>query len=275
MFPTENLERNAMPEWLIRDEKYIPDSDKDTFINKSILAMLNIISKIRSQNVYKREKFKVNVYFKVVFVLMLVILLSLSRSFTFVIIINIYLLLILSMMQAKEIVIILRLSAIMAGFTFIILLPSAFWGSGYSIVMITSKVFATITAVNILSHSTRWSSITSALKRFFVPDIFILVLDITIKYIDMLAEFSLNMLYALKLRSVGRNKRKYTSLSGIAGTLFIKSKEMSEDMYSAMECRGFTGEYLIYKRFKFSFADFVFILINMCILFIFVYLGRV
>ena len=263
-----------MPEWLIRDEKYTPDSDKDTFINKSILAMLNIISKIRSQSVYKRERFKVNVYFKVVFVLMLVILLSLSRSFTFVIIINIYLLLILSMMQAKEIIIILRLSSIMALFTFIILLPSAFWGSGYSIVMITTKVFATITAVNILSHSTRWSSITSALKRFLVPDIFILVLDITIKYIDMLAEFSLNMLYALKLRSVGRNKRKYTSLSGIAGTLFIKSKEMSEDMYSAMECRGFTGEYLIYKRFKFTFADLLFSLINIGILFIFVYLGR-
>jgi len=140
--------------------------------------------------------------------------------------------------------------------------------------MITSKVLATITAVNILSHATRWSYITSALKRFFVPDIFILVLDITIKYIVMLGEFTLNMMYALKLRSVGKNKNKYTSLSGIAGSLFIKSKEMAEDMYAAMECRGFTGEYQVYNNFKFTLADFAYVMFNAGIIFTFVYFGR-
>ena len=79
----------------------------------------------------------------------------------------------------------------MAVFTFIILFPAVFWGNSYSSIMITSKVFATVTAVNMLSHSTRWNSITGALKRFFVPDIFILVLDITIKYIVMLGNFHL------------------------------------------------------------------------------------
>ena len=82
------------------------------------------------------------------------------------------------------------------------------------------------------------------------------------------------MLYSLKLRSVGRNKSKYTSLSGIAGTMFIKSKEMAEDMYAAMECRGFTGEYRIYNKFKFTFSDFIYIIINAAIIFTFVYLER-
>ena len=159
----------------------------------------------------------------------------------------------------------------MAAFTFIILLPAAFWGNSQSGIMITSKVFATVTAVNMLSHSTRWDSITSSLKRFFVPDIFILVLDITIKYIIMLGDFTLNMLYSLKMRSVGRNRNKYTALSGIAGTMFIKSKEMAEDMYVAMECRGFTGEYHINNKFKFTFADYIYIIINAGIIFAFVY----
>jgi cobalt/nickel transport system permease protein len=162
----------------------------------------------------------------------------------------------------------------MAVFTFVILLPAAFWGNSYSSVMITSKVFTTVMAVNILSHSTRWNSITNALKRFFVPDIFIFVLDITIKYILMLGDFSLNMLYSIKLRSVGRNENKYASLSGVAGTMFIKSKEMAEDMYAAMECRGFTGEYIINSKLKFTFADYLYIIINIGIIFIFVYLGR-
>ena len=101
----------------------------------------------------------------------------------------------------------------MAVFTLVILLPAALWGNYYSIVMITPKVFATVMAVNMLSRSAPWRSITGALKVFFIPDIFIFVLDITIKYIVLLGEFALNMLYSVKLRSVGRNKGKYTSIS--------------------------------------------------------------
>jgi cobalt/nickel transport system permease protein len=144
-----------------------------------------------------------------------------------------------------------------------------------SMVMITPKIFAAVIAINMLSYSTQWNSITGALKTFFIPDIFILVLDITIKYIILLGEFSLNMLYSLKLRSVGKNKSRYTSLSGIAGTMFIKSKEMAEDMYAAMECRGFTGEYHINKIISFTFADFIYIIINALIIYTFFYLGKV
>ncbi len=264
----------AMPEWLSQDENYTPQSDKDTFINKGILSLLSVLSRIKTQDSAKMGKYQVNATLKVAFTFVLVVLLSISRSLTFIVIINVYLLGTLSTMEAKDIVKILRVSFVMALFTFVVLLPAAFWGNSYSSVMITSKVLATITAVNILSHATRWSYITSALKRFFVPDIFILVLDITIKYIVMLGEFTLNMMYALKLRSVGKNKNKYTSLSGIAGSLFIKSKEMAEDMYAAMECRGFTGEYQVYNNFKFTLADFAYVMFNAGIIFTFVYFGR-
>ncbi len=264
-----------MPEWLIKDENYTPETDKDTFINRSILSILGILSKMKTQSEYKEDKYRLSTVLKVAFTLMLVILVSISRNYTFIITIIIYLLSVLSLMDAVRIIRVLRISLVMAVFTFIILLPTVFWGNNYSIIMITSKVFATVTAVNILSNSTRWSLVTSALKRFFIPGIFILVLDITIKYIVMLGDFSLGMLYALKLRSVGRNKSKYASLSGIAGTMFIKSKEMAEDMYQAMECRGFTGEYRIYDKIKLGIADVLYIVFNVGILAVFLYLERV
>ena len=263
-----------MPEWLSKSENYIPQSDKDTFVNKSILSLLGIISRIKAQDVTNNGKYKVNVNLNVVFTFVLIVLLSISRSFIFVIIIDVYLLLILSTRQAENIIKILKVSLGMAFFTFIVMLPAVFWGSGFSCIMITSKTFATITAVSMLSDSTRWGSITSALKRFFVPDIFTLVLDITIKYIVMLGEFSLNMLYALKLRSVGKNKSKYASLSGVVGTMFIKSKEMAEDMYNAMECRGFTGEYHVYSKSKFTILDYSYIIMNAGLIFIFWYFER-
>lgn len=261
-----------MPEWLLKEENYTPKADKDTFINKSILSLLSILSRIRSQSSYSTDKFYVNPAFKIAFTLMLVTLITITRNFTFIVVIDVYLLVILSVMEAEDIVKIFKLSLIMATFTFIIILPAALWGDSSSGILLTFKVFTTLTAVNILSHSTRWNSLTSALKRFFVPDIFIFVLDITIKYIVMLGDIMLNMLYSLKLRSVGKNKGKYTSLSGIAGTMFIKSKEMAEDMYSAMECRGFNGEYHTSKKFKFTFADGIYIIINLGIILTFVYL---
>lgn len=269
----QDLTGAYMPEWLTVKNEYTPQSDKDTFINKSILSLLRLISRIRSESEYKKETLKVSAVLKVALTFILILFLSLSSSLTFIVIVNVYLLLILSMMRGEDILKILRASFVIAVFTFVILLPATFWGNYYSIIMITPKVFATVTAVNIVSHSTKWNNITNALKVFFIPDLFILVLDITIKYILLLGEFSLNMLYALKLRSVGKNRSKYTALSGIAGIMFIKSKEMSEDMYSAMECRGFTGEYKINKKSKITFYDIIYIAMNAMIAFLFFYLN--
>lgn len=263
-----------MPAWLLKSENYVPQTDKDTFVNKSILSLLKILSRIKTQDSATIAKYQINVTLKVVFAFVLLILLSITRSFIFVIIINVYLLLIISFMEVDNVVKILKVSLGMALFTFLVMLPAVLWGNSFSCIMITSKAFATITAVGILSHSTKWEMITSSLRKFYVPDIFILVLDITIKYIVMLGDFSLNMLYSLKLRSVGKNRSKYTSLSGIAGTMFIKSKEMAEEMYYAMECRGFTGEYHIYGKSKLMFADFFYIIINIGIILIFVYFWK-
>lgn len=92
-----------MPEWLLKDENYIPQSDKDTFINKSILSLLSIISRIRAQSGYRTDRFHVSAVLEVAFTIFLIALLSVSRSLTFVIIVNVYLLLVLGMMRADEI----------------------------------------------------------------------------------------------------------------------------------------------------------------------------
>jgi len=268
-----NVERKIMPAWLLQDENYLAQSDKDTFIDKSILSLLSVLAKIRLQDGHKPRQFYGHPALKIAVTLLLITLLSLSKSFAFVIITNVCLLAVLSLLEAEAIIRILKLSLAATVFTFIILIPALLLGNYYTIIMLSSKVLATVMAVNILSHSTKWNDLTSALKTFYVPDIFILVLDITIKYIVLLGEFSLNMLYALKLRSVGRNKSKYHSISGIAGTMFIKSKEMAEEMYAAMECRGFTGEYKVHRKFKFTVADVLLLMITLGFVYIFVYLG--
>jgi cobalt/nickel transport system permease protein len=263
-----------MPEWLLKEENYTPPADRDFFINRSILSLLKVLSRIKAQGARTEGRYSVQAVFKVFFTFLLIVLLSLSRSLAFLAVAITYLLFVLSFLPAKEILKVLKICLLATAFSFIILLPAAFWGNYYSMIMIPVKVWATIMAVNLLSCSTRWDYITGALKRFHVPDLFIFVLDITIKYILLLGEFSVEMLYALKLRSVGQNKSKQTALSGIAGTMFLKSHEMAEDLHAAMECRGFTGEYHVSRAFRFRPADLLYILTNLGILFVYFYLSR-
>ena len=264
-----------MPEWMLKNEIYSPEADKNGFIEKSILSLLGILSRIKGQETPKNPAYKINANLKVVFTFLLVLLLSLSSSLSFVAVVNVYILVVLSLLKAETIIKVFKISMIMAFFTFIMLLPAIIMGSGNNSTMLTGKIFATVAAVNILTRTTRWNDITGALRFFHIPDLIILVLDIAIKYILMLGEYALNMLYSLKMRSVGKNRRKYTSLSGIVGTMFIKSREMAEDMYSAMACRGFTGEYKSHRSLRFGLADFGFILVNLGIAFAYIYLERI
>lgn len=84
----------------------------------------------------------------------------------------------------------------------------------------------------------------------------------------------MEMLYALKLKSIGKNDKKYLSLSGVMGNLFLKSKDMSEEMYSAMECRGFTGEYSSKIKFQFKFRDICYLVYNIILVMVY-FIGRI
>ena len=190
-----------MPEWLLKKDDYVPTTEKNTFIDKSILSILKMLTKFKYNAKHKSNRFGINTITKFISALLLIILVALSRSFSFIIIIDVYLLLIISLLKAEEIVHIIKLAVVVTIFTLIILLPSFLMGNTNNSILIVIKTLTTVTAVNITSSITQWNDLTKTLKLLFIPDIFILVLDITIKYIVIFGEFSLNMLYALKLRS--------------------------------------------------------------------------
>jgi cobalt/nickel transport system permease protein len=267
-------EKTDIPDWLLINENYIPLTDQDTFVNKSILSIFKVISRIKMQDSINQTFLNINVSLSVLCTAILLLLVSLTKSFVFVMIVNVYLLSILCVTDTDRLVRILKLSLGVTLFTAIIMLPAFLLGNSYSSIMITTKVFASITVVELLSHTTKWSLLTKALKRFYVPDIFILILDITIKYIYRLGERSLSMFHSLKLRSVGRNNKKYTSMAGVAGTMFLQSMEMAEEMYHAMECRGFSGEYHRMEKSKFKWKDYFYVTIHIGFLILYLYLGR-
>jgi cobalt/nickel transport system permease protein len=92
-----------------------------------------------------------------------------------------------------------------------------------------------------------------------------MTLDMTTKYISLLGGLVLDLLYALKLRSVGRDDRKMDSLSAIAGTVFLKSIEAAETQYQAMECRCFSGSYRSSRQRDFGWRNMAFIAGNLAL----------
>ena len=87
-----------MPEWLTKTERYVPLTDKDTFIDRSILSFLKLLSKIRSQGGLERDLLWVSPFFKLLFTLLFIVLLSVSRSFSYVYVTLAYILVVLCLL---------------------------------------------------------------------------------------------------------------------------------------------------------------------------------
>ena len=129
----------------------------------------------------------------------------------------------------------------------IILLPAMFiQPSGIrNELLIVIKVFFSISTLSIFNHTTQWNHITGALRKLHIPGIFIFTLDITLKYIVLLGNLITDLLTSLQLRSVGKNNKKYSSIGGVMGVTFVRGTEMNQQMYEAMQCRGFTDDYSV------------------------------
>jgi len=257
-----------LPEWILRSEEYAPRTDADSFIDKSILSVLGALARIRNKagDGARALGSAVHPALRLASSFLLILFVSLSRSIWFLAIVGTFELAVICLMSGARIARVLKTSLVASAFAFFIFLPSALWGNWPGVLMVAAKVLLSVGLASLVSTTTGWPAISQALSSFRLPDIFILVLDLALKYISLLGGLVLDMLYALKLRSVGRNHGKTASLSGIAGTVFLKSKDAAEEMYAAMECRGFSGTYRTAVRLDLSFFDFAFVLANTLII---------
>ena len=154
-----------------------------------------------------------------------------------------------------------------------LLLPAAFMGNPQALMNITVRVYVSVTLVGILSAGTSWNKLTAGMRTFRIPSLFIFTLDITLKYILVLGELCVDILRSVILRSVGKNPDKARAFSGVLGITFLKASEMEEEMYAAMCCRGFTGEYEIRHKQKYSLIDLMYILVMVGCAALYIYLS--
>jgi len=227
-----------IPEWLTTEENYQAGSDRDGFLNKSILSVLSVLHSFRDARMsYGRLGRAFPAPLKLLACLGLIITTSCLQNIFWLGVMLAVVLVHFCFVSSKQLVRTITTSLAAAIFTALIMLPAAFLGSPNSMVLISAKVFISVSLVGILGTTTEWNRITAGLRAFHVPEIFVFTLDITLKYIVILGDISIDMLNALKLRSVGKNKSKSDALSGVLGVTFLKSRQMADEMYDAMICR--------------------------------------
>lgn len=266
----DSVKETFLPSWMCESEEYKPSIDKDGFITKSTQAVLGVLAKLK-RNAGKDGRFSASPSLKLCYTFLFILLTACSKNYLFSLIMSAGTILALASYPASAIWQILSGTFGAVVFSVLILLPVVFMGNPQILLTIGTKVFLSVTLIGMLSAGTSWNKLTASLRAFHIPDIFIFTLDITLKYIAVLGEICMEILTALCLRSVGQNKKKAKSFSGILGISFLKSREMADEMYAAMCCRGFVGEYKTGRKYTFRKQDIFYIFLMVVVAGMFIY----
>lgn len=233
-----------LPDWLKKEENYTPAKDRDYFISRSFLRVAALLARYeRSKNAPVPAGWLPSPIAALLFLIILIFLCAASRQPYFLYTAAAMLLTLLAAQDGAVIRRLLLPAVTAAFFSLLILLPAIFFTANPFTVLLPCKTFLSVLSAGIFTHLYPWHKITAAISWLHVPQTIIFILDTALRYIYLLGRLSCDSLTALSLRSVGRNPHKSAAMAGVLGSLLLKSQEMSQEMYHAMQCRGFTGTY--------------------------------
>ena len=178
-------------------------------------------------------------------------------------------------------------------FTGLIILPALFITPGPPLLHLPLGLIITKTGVNtvlflllrvstsvsltlLLILTTPWNTVLSALGVLHIPDVFILILGMTYRYIYLLLHIANDMFLSRKSRVVGRlsTAENQKMLAAVSATLLSKSLNMSSEVYLAMQSRGFRGTVVTLKPFQMHSKDWVWLSLFAIITALAIFLGR-
>ncbi len=267
---TQENTQIQIPAWMKKEENYQPETDREGFLRKTTLSLFSVLSRFH-HNIAAVSLF--STWTKLAAGLAVIVMTACARNVMFVYLVSAVVLAVMVFLPLKVLRAVFLPAASAALFSALLCLPSILSGSFYSLIFIPLRVFISVCVVNLISTTSPWNEITRSLKIFHLPDVVILTFDLTLKFIAVSGKRCMDLLNALKLRSIGKNHGKADALGGISGTTFLRAKENGEEVYQAMQCRGFDGTY---RRSSLSVHAYDMILLAavICLLCIFVYLER-
>ncbi len=143
-------------------------------------------------------------------------------------------------------------------------------------VVFVARVGVCVSLAVLLVLTTPWADLLKSLQAVYVPQVFILLLSMTYRYIFLFLHTTNGMFEARKSRTVGRTHgnehRRW--ISGSMGYLMNRSFKMSNDVYAAMSARGFTGVIRSYSAYHMMVSDWIALLVSISVAVAAVVAGR-
>jgi cobalt/nickel transport system permease protein len=145
-----------------------------------------------------------------------------------------------------------------------------------SVLFLLLRVSTSVSLTLLLILTTPWNTVLSALSVLRVPDVFVLILGMTYRYIYLLLHTANDMFLSRQSRVVGRvspaeNRRM---IAAISATLLGKSLNLSSEVYLAMQSRGFRGSIVTLKPFRMTPRDWLWLSVFLAAAVIAILLGR-
>jgi cobalt ECF transporter T component CbiQ len=120
-----------------------------------------------------------------------------------------------------------------------------------------SRVETTATFSLLLVLSTPWTHVLKALRVLRLPVVLIVILGMTYRYIFLMIASAREMFESRRSRMVGElesGERRRLAVA-TAGVLLSKTLQLSQDVYLAMQSRGFRGEVYVLDEFEMKVRD--------------------
>ncbi len=138
------------------------------------------------------------------------------------------------------------------------------------------RVSTSVSLGILLILTTFWNTVLKALGVLRVPDVFVLILGMTYRYIYLLLHTANDMFLSRQSRVVGRlsGAEERRIIAASAGTLLSKSLYLSSEVYLAMQSRGFRGYPRTMDTFKMRRSDWAASAIVTLIVVVAIWLGR-
>ena len=168
-----------------------------------------------------------------------------------------------------------RVWLIVLGFTGVIALPALFVTPGRVVATIAGfavteqglrtasllvlRVETAVTLTTLLVLCTPWVQVLKALRALRLPKEVVMMLAMTYRYVFLLVETATQMFESRRSRTVGvLSSSEQRHLAGrTAGVLLSKSVALSNDVYLAMQSRGFRGDVQILSEFHMTPWDYL------------------